>query len=41
VDVSPRQFVAGHDEDAVQRRIWPARRHDDFREGPLGSARWA
>ena len=25
----------GDDEDDVQRRIWPARRHDDFREGPL------
>src|SRR5262247_3618889 len=27
------RFVA--DEDDVQRRIWSARRHDDFREGPL------
>jgi hypothetical protein len=26
----------GDDEDDVQRWIWPARRHDDFREGPLG-----
>src|SRR5512132_2326120 len=25
----------GDDEDDVQRRIWPARRHDDFRERPL------
>jgi hypothetical protein len=29
------RFVAGDDEDDVQRRNWPARRHDDFREGPL------
>ncbi|HKA85453.1 MAG TPA: hypothetical protein VKD21_16390, partial [Acidimicrobiales bacterium] len=31
----------GDDEDDVQRRIWPARRHDDFRERPLVSRRRA
>jgi hypothetical protein len=30
-----RSHSCGVDEDAVQGRIWPARRHDDFREGPL------
>ena len=30
-----RSRGCGDDEDEVQRRIWPARRHDDFREGPL------
>jgi uncharacterized OB-fold protein len=29
----------GDDEDDVQRQIWPARRHDDFREGPLVAAK--
>jgi hypothetical protein len=30
-----RSHSCGDDEDAVQGRIWPARRHDDFRVGPL------
>jgi hypothetical protein len=33
-----RSHSCGDDEDAVQGRIWPARRHDDFREGPLVAA---
>jgi hypothetical protein len=30
-----RSRSCGDDEDAGQRRIWPARRLDDFRERPL------
>jgi hypothetical protein len=30
-----RSRSCGDDEDDVQPRIWPARRHDDSRESPL------